>query len=341
MMRCRWLSHFPNYGRAREIEQVAPGISEADFMARFILRHRPCVVRGGARHWPAVGKWNVELLRQAVGDVPVGRNFGFRLEPTPQYSLEDLLRTILQPLDGAMTYADFFDQVVSGDYPFVQLSSEPLRALRGLLNDVEGFAFFDLARHPARFYPDRLFLARAGYTDWHAHTGDETLTVQICGAKEFLLLPPDQATFRAMRPLSRRGVWRVPSIYWPAAFAALVPWRVALEPGDVVYIPMHWWHAAESADDALNVSLARVFRTPLRWLADLRLPNARFSVTANLLLGALHSARTLDVAPVRQALRLAWLTLGGFPLSLALNRSAEWAASAAAPGAAAPNAAAQ
>ncbi|HEY2510861.1 MAG TPA: cupin-like domain-containing protein [Polyangiaceae bacterium] len=322
-MRERWLPHFPNYERARGVEEVTPDIREHEFMERFVLRHHPCVVRGGAKHWPAVGKWNVAVLRASAGDMPVGTDYGFRFEPIPLYSL-DMVVDVFSPLNGPMTLGAFLDQVEDEHHPYIQLNSEPIARFRELADDVGGFTFFDLEKHPARFYPDRLFLARAGYTDWHVHTGDETFTAQVCSPKEFLILPPDQATFDAIAPMARRGVWRIPPVYWPKSFAELVPYRVTLEPGDVIYIPMHWWHAAESTDNGLNVTIAHCFRTPVRWLSDLRLPNARFSVLINAGLSALLSAAARDARPLARALRLAAMTVGGFPVSLFHNRRVEW-----------------
>lgn len=322
-MQSRRLPRFPNYDRAQPLDVVGPEIGEAGFFERYVSAHRACVVRGAARHWPAIEKWTLETLRRALGDVPVGRDFGLRYEPMAFYGL-DLLREMLSPLNGAITYGDFLDLVASRDRPSVQLNSELLRSLGPLATDIGDLAFVDFERHPARYYPDRLFVSRAAYTDWHLHTMDETLTAQICGPKEILMLSPEPATFEAMYPICRRGVWQVPESYWTTEFASLVPWRAVLEPGDAVYIPMHWWHALEGLDDELNVTVARTFATPLGWMGDLRLPNARFAARLNLTLGALFSARLRSVDPLWRGAQAAALTLTGFPLSLRRNRGMPW-----------------
>lgn len=319
-MRQRWLPRFPNYAHATTIDEVPASISEGEFVGRYVETHQPCVIRGGAKHWPAIEKWNANVFRAAVGHVPVGESWGFRYEPMPQYTW-DYISEILAPLNSEMTYADFFDEVESDVHAAVQLCSEPLGRLGPLLDDLGGFSFLDLEKRPSRFYPSRLFLARAGYTEWHRHWGDETLTAQILAPKEFLLLPPDQTTFDAMRSMSLRGVWRVPSVYWPSAFAALIPARVVLEPGDVIYIPMHWWHTAESTDNALNISAAVTFRTPLRWLSEMRLPNARASIPLVFGVRALHAVRMRKLAPLLASLELTALSLAGFPLALWKNRN--------------------
>lgn len=315
-MQPRRLRRFPNYDRAQPLDVVGPEIGEAGFFERYVSVHRACVVRGAARHWPAVAQWNLEMLRGALRDVPVGRNFGLRYEPMALYSL-DTFREMLSPLNGVATYGDFLDMVAARDRPYLQLNSEPLGRLEA---DIGEFSFIDLERRPARYYGDRLFVSRAGYTDWHVHTMDETLTAQICGPKEVLMLSPEPATFDAMYPICRRGVWQVPESYWTKEFASLVPWHAVLEPGDAVYIPMHWWHALEGLDEELNVTMAKTFGTPLAWLGDLRLPNARLAVRLNLAMAAVFSANMRSVDPLWRGAQAAAIALAAFPLSLGRSR---------------------
>lgn len=322
-MQSRRLPSFPNYDRAQPLDVITPDIGETAFVERYVSLHRACVIRGAAKHWPAIRKWNVAIMRSHLKDVPVGESFGLRYEPMPLYSL-DILREMLSPLNAPITYGDFFDMVESRERPCVQLNSEPVGRLGALLDDLGDLTFLDIAKRPARFYYDRLFLSRGAYTDWHMHLMDETITVQVCGPKEILMLSPDASTYDAMFPICRRGVWQVPKFYWTKEFAALVPWRGVLEPGDAVYIPVNWWHALESLDDELNVTLAKVFATPLEWLGDLRLKNVRLSTQLSLLVGPILSASSRSVGPLADALRSTALTLAGFPLSLARNRRSAW-----------------
>jgi hypothetical protein len=321
-MRRRWLPRFPNYDHSHLVEEVTSEITEDEFFERFVSRHRPCVVRGGAKSWPAVGKWSAGTLRSAMGDVSVGAWGGYAHEPVAGYSLDTYL--LGNRATAKMTFADFLDQAASDEHPCLLLFSEPFSSFRAVAGDLAGFDFLDLEKHRARTYGDRLFLGRSGYTDWHTHICDETLTVQVCGPKEFLMLPPDSQTWKAMMPVARRGVWRTPSLYWSAEFSRLVPWRATLDPGDVIYIPMHWWHAAEGTDDQLNVTVAKTFRTPLEWLSDFRLPNVRMVFFANPALGALNSIVFMSLRPLVRELRTALVTIAGIPRALARRNKIEW-----------------
>jgi Cupin-like domain len=313
-MRRRWLPDFPNYDRARPVQETSASIGEDAFGATFVRKHRPCVIRGAASPWPATRRWTVEHFRsraRASNEAADASLVDISLEPIPE---EDALN--FRPRTYRVTLSEFLDLVCDRERPFVQAYYVPASLLGGLSEDTLQLPFMDTAGHPPRQSFDRLFLGRAGYTDWHVHSADETLTVQLQAKKELLLLPPDQQTYDAMLPVAKRGVWKLPPSCWEGAFARLVPWKVTLFPGDVLYVPMNWWHVAEASDDEFNVTLARPFRTPLEWLADLRLPNVRRCLQ----LGALHAIRSAvasrSLRPIVDASRLALLTTAAFPLSL-------------------------
>jgi hypothetical protein len=314
MQRRRWLPDFPNYERARPVPETSASISEADFRSTYVEQHQPCVIRCGAAHWPAIRQWSVDHLRAAVGPAFVGETSGVAFEPVLEQGISRLFQK-----PNTMPFSAFLDYVEKNDRPYVQLYGEPTWRFPSLKSELGGFSFLSLDRHPARIYEDRIFFSRRGYTDWHVHFGDETLTAQIRGEKEFLILPPDSRTFRAILSAAKRGVWKLPRENWGKAFASLVPYRVLLRPGDVIYIPMHWWHAVESADDEVTITVARTFQTPTQWLADLRLPNARASFWL-LNLGALiQTFASLNPKPLLTALRFNVLTLIGLPKALRHN----------------------
>src|SRR5688500_16504208 len=115
----RVLPKFPNYARAHAVDEVDASISERDFLDRFVERHRPCVIRGGASHWPAVGKWSAAYLRKTLGPSKVRGGLG--IEPIVEYSIERF-RMVSKPIK----FEEFFDLVESGKTARVQLYAERL-----------------------------------------------------------------------------------------------------------------------------------------------------------------------------------------------------------------------
>jgi hypothetical protein len=317
-MRPRWLPGFPNYDRAHPIVEVGPDIREEEFLRRFVQGHQPCVIRGLAKQWPALKRWNPDTLRQLVGDVPVGHGIGVRFQPLTEYGLDRLFTSPVQ-----MSFGQFLSEVETRQRPYVQLGAEPLSSFQPLLEDLGEVTVVNLDLHPARLTDDRFFFSRAGYTDWHTHLADETLTIQLRSSKEMLLLPQDEKTFEAMWPVARRGVWQTPEPCWTEGFRQLIPFKAILEPGDALFLPVHWWHAAESTDDELNVTLAKVFRTPTEWMCDLRLPNVRSSLRLLSFFAILGAARSRSLLPIVNVTKFATSTLAGFPRALSRNKPPE------------------
>ena len=97
----------------------------------------------------------------------------------------------------------------------------------------------------------------------HAHPGCDTLAAQLRGVKEWLLFPPEAA--EALRPTRKfmpggrcAGVDIADRGASPAALKAFERAKGGLYvrclPGDVLYVPAGWWHAAVSAEPSLTVS---------------------------------------------------------------------------------------
>lgn len=309
-----FLRRFPHYADASAVEEITPAEAVERFFSDFVAEHRPCVVRGAVGHWPAVSQWGPEFLREEIGSLPVGTSGpGVLFEPIVEIGLDRLI----QP-PNKMQFFEFLDEVERSDGR-VQLYSEHLHALEPLRKGLGPVDFLDEGALPSRFYGERFFVSKRGYTDWHVHFGDETLTAQLTGRKEFLFLPPDNSTFSTMFAMARRGVWKIPEASWPADFAALTPYRVVLEPGDAVYIPMHWWHAVEALDDDLNLTFARVFGSPSRWLAEVRLKNVRFSWIACLTSSVSDMLTYRRLRPLARIARLSWMIASGARSARAAN----------------------
>jgi hypothetical protein len=99
----------------------------------------------------------------------------------------------------------------------------------------------------------------------HAHPGHDTLAAQLRGVKEWILFPPEAAS--ALRPTRKympagrcAGVDISDLGASPAALKAFERAKGGLYvrclPGDVLYVPAGWYHAAVSADPSLTVTSA-------------------------------------------------------------------------------------
>src|SRR5262249_46985650 len=93
-----------------------------------------------------------------------------------------------------------------------------------------------------RLYPKRrLFLYKNSYTDWHYHNADETLTSQLFGSKEMLLVPPTEDVWNVMHAFTAGGGIVGNAQSRTKSLSCLRPYYTKLEEGDLVYIPVYWW----------------------------------------------------------------------------------------------------
>jgi hypothetical protein len=180
-----------------------------------------------------------------------------------------------------MSAASFFrrmDDVDSLTAYAVHLDTPGLAPLNEGLGQ---FNFIDLEKAaPPRVpnYATRMFLYKGSYTDWHFHSSDETITVQLLSRKELLLLPTDNIVFRRMRGALQSSPGWLISLETHPEFAGLIPLRAVLQPGDAVYLPVFWWHAFEAVGNELGVTLAFTFGSPLDIQCDPRFAAARSNI---------------------------------------------------------------
>ncbi|WP_416768989.1 cupin-like domain-containing protein [Pseudomonas sp. RHF3.3-3] len=294
------LSRFPNHPQAGPVEVIdALTITREAFIRRYVNRNRPCLVKNAVRHWPAFQKWQqLDYFKANSRNKPVvvrskivSEVIGWS-KPEVKATLTAYADTVYRE----MPFHEFLDGLGEGHDPLVADSCRFSEgsAIEQMKDDVGGLPFMPQLSKSRHYPPHRSFLYRNSYTDWHFHVVDETFMAQVVGAKEVLLLPPDEASWRALRPVIEEAgyLYDIDTRRFPGT-RDLKALRTVVEPGDALYIPVYWWHAVQSMDDAFGATVAATFPTPLHVSGDIRSPIARrvlrtylFSRLAPLVLGA-------------------------------------------------------
>lgn len=174
-----------------------------EFM-RYVARNRPFVVRGGAAEWRATRDWDVEYLKDRMGNARIN------VAITPSGNADSIVeqkvpggntsrRLYVEPLEREMPFGEVLDYIRAQDMDgthgavlYAQSQNDCLRdEYKDLFSDVPGnidFARIALQQEG----PDAVnfWLGNSRSTSALHRDNYENLFAQIRGSKRFLLLPP-------------------------------------------------------------------------------------------------------------------------------------------------------
>lgn len=224
------------------IERVtAP--SEAEFVAKYLRSGTPVILTDVVTKWPAFERWTPDYLASATA----ARTFPIAHSPDGTFTTNDRKAMTFRELVDAPADARYYAQCVN-------LGEE----LPDLARDVRIPGYFDMKR----FNNGALWFGRKTTTPIHWHPRTEVFLCQVYGTKRFTLFSPDQYQQLQPRPWNVDDFNGSETSYTgdtgPLEKATAI--RCTLQPGDMIYIPIHWWHLVEADDWSISV----VFE----WLAD-------------------------------------------------------------------------
>jgi hypothetical protein len=247
------LKHVPGMKAAAAVPVVdAHRLSESEFLADYVSKSRPCMIRGAVRHWSALGKWrDKDYLKRSSGHHSV---FLYPFEY--HISAEKMARGREQ-----VSFAEAVDRLHDPETPVAIVATA---APTELLADLGRVSFLTRAEPAFSYVPARYFFYRNAGTTWHYHPFDETLMCQIVGTKRIGLINTDTAFEEKLR----RIFFTEDYYNDPSAFAALagtdLPFVSAtLEEGDSLYIPPLWWHGIITLTEGFGATASVTWRSPL------------------------------------------------------------------------------
>lgn len=221
-------------------------ITVEGFAARHVRANRPLLVRGAVADWPAITRWTNGYLRARLGRCRID------VETSPD-QFEGRVFDDTLPIQ--MRFGAFLDRLDQPEGRYDYYVDPWLRP--ELLPDIAPHPLFE-AFGP--FYRRRLIMTRGGnriawHSDWY-----ENVIAQITGRKHLVLCAPEESP--CLRPLDSTKVnysaldQRRPDRERFPDLDRVTFYEARLAPGDLLYVPTHWWHTVASFERNIMISWA-------------------------------------------------------------------------------------
>jgi LPS sulfotransferase NodH len=225
-------------------------LSSNDFRDHYYAANRPVLFDGRLASWRALSEWTPDYLRRELGDITVEVMTDRNADPDFEVNAAKH-RT-------SMRFGDYIDKVQSGvvtnDYNLVANNGFFQRfPTHRLLEDLHPTLPFLRPAPPGEqcFF---WFGPAGALTPLH-HDTSNILVAQIVGRKRYRLVPSTQWEC----VYNSRGVFgdvdpESPDYARHPRFRAATVIDVILAPGEVLFVPVGWWHHVRAVDVSISVS---------------------------------------------------------------------------------------
>jgi len=228
------------------------------FLREYVRKNRPVVIADSIHDWPALRRWTPSYFRDKFGDETVQVSYTKRM---PMRDFVDAVEASTVDAPGPYLYRLFIHDHLPQLLP--DLQPQNIYAFAG--------------RHASPLMPERwrrpdgflkLLMGGVGskfpvmhYDLEHAHAQ----ITEIYGDKEFYLFPPEDSD--KLYPKPNQKNWSqvedpaTPDLACFPRMAEATPHRAVLKPGQTIFIPMLWWHAARPLSISISVCTALMDRS--------------------------------------------------------------------------------
>lgn len=235
-----------------------------EFYERFVRPNLPVVLTGLTDDWRAIKDWSPEYFRTTYPDAKVSYTAWSSSEPTNDpteyYRNRKRQTTTLGAFINLMNSESHTSRDYISQYPIFN----ELPRLTADIGSLEPYL------NIPRLYPESLqsklrkpptfWLGPAGIVTPVHFDSAHNLLVQIHGRKKLLLISPRQSGFLYYPSLDLGHVNYSPvDVESPdydrfPRFKQATPIEVQLEPGEILFIPVRWWHYARALQDTISLN---------------------------------------------------------------------------------------
>ncbi|MDE1181470.1 cupin-like domain-containing protein [Paraburkholderia sp.] len=219
------------------------------FFNEYYCQNRPVVITGAFDAWPARTQWNFDYFRARCGDCEVEVQFGRDADANYEVNQPQLKRT--------MRFGDYIDLIESSGptndfYMTANNTSKNRASLAALWADAPPIVeYLDGESLDSGFF----WFGPAGTKTPLHHDLTNNFMAQVIGRKRVTLIPMSDTphVYNHLHCYSQVDASAVDNAQFPAMQQAQ---RIecTLEPGELLFLPVGWWHYVEGLDASVTMT---------------------------------------------------------------------------------------
>jgi lysine-specific demethylase 8 len=248
-------------------------INYQEFVEEYFEK-QPVVITNKISHWPALKKWTPEYFKNRYSQETIylmDCRASTKLTYLESHIQHDLIKTRM---------GEFVDMLNRGEQGYaIAESIDFMEEHEELLDDMDQYRPFHCTEEPeASRYMALWFSPKDSLTGLHIDKGEGHL-FQLYGTKIVRLFGPDQTKYLYEDDIEKLDALEVsesitkddldllknyvrfskvnpfsPNYEDYPLFETAKGLEVVIKPGDVLYIPMGWWHTVKSLETSISVS---------------------------------------------------------------------------------------
>ena len=233
------------------------------FHEEFVRRGRPVILTGIASEWPARSRWSPEFFANHFGSTPVEVEVQRERDPTKHFNEKEVIQT---------TLARYVELLPSESPKYYLNFASVMKRLPRLHQDVGSLDAYQpyhrdypaLVRRKMTLEPIFWFGPAGAFTPLHRDPNDNLLA-QITGRKRLVLFSPEDTAnlyspwHENCTPRRCLGGYSPVDVDHPdltrfPRYRQARGMEAILHPGEILFIPIYWWHHVTSLDVSIAVS---------------------------------------------------------------------------------------
>jgi histone arginine demethylase JMJD6 len=241
-------------------------LSYEEFARDYLYANKPVVITDALKGWKAVERWSPEFFKKEFGtmkfSLPEKGNAKYKADGKGEvaYTMSSFIDRVLSSTeDNPAPY--FRNQILYDLFPTLKQDIEPLPEYFQPNWLPDHYMVKYVGEVLNRGAALEIYIGGQGGAFPVLHydgAGAHAFLMQVYGRKQFIIYPPSQEKFLYPSP-EKENLSLINSVDNPdlakfPLFAQAEPTVFILEPGEMLFIPSHWWHTTKMLTPSISIS---------------------------------------------------------------------------------------